>query len=104
MFVSLSKSIQKDFNKGEQQSMKKKIVKEYYTESAEMFVQVTDYYKKNLITFEEMLRETADRLKTETHVIYNAWAAGLLVYDEYQLIIDRLNAFVKKEVKNACKI
>ncbi len=103
MFVSLSKSIQKDFRKGEHNTMKKKIVKEYYTESAEMFVQVTDYYKKNLITFEEMLRETADRLKTETHVIYNAWAAGLLAYDEYQLILDRLNAFVKKEVKNACR-
>ena len=83
--------------------MKKKIVRQLYIDAAERLTPYTHYYKRCLIPFEEMLTSIGDALRDEKNDIIDAENAGTITADERQLIFDRLEAFVKKEIKNACK-
>ena len=83
--------------------MKKKIVRQLYIDAAERLTPYTHYYKRCLIPFEEMLTSIGDALRDEKNDLREAENAGTITADERQLIIDRLETFVKKEVKNACK-
>ena len=83
--------------------MKKKIVRQLYIDAAERLTPYTHQYKRRLIPFEEMLTNIGNALRDEKNDLMEAENAGTITADERQLIVDRLETFVKKEIKNACK-
>lgn len=83
--------------------MKKKIVRQLYIDAAERLTPYTHYYKRHLIPFDEMLTNIGNALRDEKNDLREAENAGTITADERQLIVDRLEAFAKREIKNACK-
>ena len=83
--------------------MKKKVVRQLYIDAAERLTPYTHYYKRRLISFDDMLTSIGNALRDEIIDLMEAENAGTITADERQLIIDRLEAFTKKELKNICK-
>lgn len=103
MFVSLSKSIQKDFSKGEQRTMKKKIVRKIYSEMCERFQHETRGYKRHLITFAEYLQTAGETLTELYWKPKDAAEAGIITEADAELIIDRFHEYVKKKSNRPLK-
>lgn len=84
--------------------MKRKAVRAAYKQACENITLITSAYRKGNITFRHMLYHLQDQLENEylhLHVLTNC---ETITEEEQQLIKERIEAYTKKELKNACKI
>ena len=89
--------------KGEQNTMKRKAVKGIYEEMCEPIGNLTANYKRGVITFTEYLQNVVELYNTVYFWPYDSANAGTITTNEADLIHERFQQFVKKEIKNACK-
>ena len=84
--------------------MKKKVVREIYATICKWSLFESGRYRKGFATFEEFLKGQADTMSAAREVLNIEETAGRITPEEAQTIAERFKAFVKKEVKNACKM
>ena len=84
--------------------MKRKAVREIYATICEWSAAKTRPYERGLIGFDEYMMCQAETMDAAREVLSIEETAGRITPEETQTIYERFKAFVKKEVKNACKI
>ena len=84
--------------------MKRKAVKNIYIDMVKPVETATKAYKAGKITFSEYLETITEQYKICYWEPYNVATAGIITTNEADLIYERFEQFVKKELKNACKI
>ena len=83
--------------------MKKKVVKEIYIDMVKPIENVTKAYTAGRITFTEYLETVTQVYDNVSWFPYNAANAGTITTNEADLIFERFQQFVKKEIRKACK-
>ena len=83
--------------------MKKKVVRNIYIDMVKPIENATKAYKAGKITFYEYLETVLEQYKICYWEPYNAATAGTITTNEADLIFERFQQFVKREIKNACK-
>ena len=83
--------------------MKKKVVRDAYIASCESVQRYIRIYGRMMIPFSDMLEHVGEQLKYEHIRLLTLVNKGTITDDERQLIEERLEAYTKKELKNACK-
>ena len=84
--------------------MKKKAVREIYATICEWSAAKTRPYERGLIGLDDFLTYQAETMSAAREVLSIEETAGRITPEEVQTIYDRFQQFVKKEVKNACKM
>jgi hypothetical protein len=102
--MSLSANTKKDFRKGEHNTMKKKVVKEIYVDMVKPIENTTKAYTAGKITFSEYLGRVTEVYENVSWFPYNAANAGTITTNEADLIYERFQQFVKKEIRKACRV
>lgn len=83
--------------------MKRKAVRNIYIDMVKPVETATKEYKAGRITFFEYLETVAEQYRICFWEPYNAATAGIITTNEADLVYERFQQFVKKEIKNACK-
>ena len=83
--------------------MKKKVVRNIYIDMVKPVENATKAYKAGKMTFYEYLETVTEQYKVCYWEPYNAATAGIITTNEADLIYERFQQFVKREIKNACK-
>ena len=83
--------------------MKKKVVREIYATICQWAESETRLYNRGIIPFEDYLEEQANTIRNAREALYIEQEAGRITEEEAHTIAERFKAFVKKEIKNACK-
>ena len=83
--------------------MKKKVVRDAYIASCESVQRYIRFYGRHIILFSEMLESVGEQLRNEHCRLLTLVNKGTITDDERQLIEERLEAYTKREIKNACK-
>ena len=89
--------------KGEHNTMKRKAVRNIYIDMVKPVEEATKAYKAGKMTFSEYLETVLEQYKLCYWEPYNIATAGTITKREADLIYERFEQFVKKEIKNACK-
>ena len=83
--------------------MRKKAVKEIYADMVKPIENTTKAYTSGKITFTEYLETVTENYDNVSWFPYTAANAGTITANEADLIYERFQQFVKKEIKKACK-
>lgn len=83
--------------------MKRKAVKNIYIDMVKPIETATKAYTDGKITFSEYLGRVTEVYENVSWFPYTAANAGTITTNEADLIYERFQQFVKKEIKKACK-
>ena len=83
--------------------MKRKAVRNIYIGMVKPIENVTKAYTAGKITFSEYLGRVTEVYENVSWFSYEAANAGTITANEADLIYERFQQFVKKEIKKACK-